>query len=111
MKSEEYGLLFLKRKLPYGDNLPSIQIAKSTVNANSLLSFIERLDEYDCSSLIYDLIRCIGSNSNVDEGFFTDTVEHMSILYKYPNVEIDDILIIPMFDLKKIVEEWLEFIK
>ena len=51
------------------------------------------------ASFIYDLDSCLKGKGNVDEGFFSDSVEDMDIFYKYPNVEINDLFTIPMADL------------
>ena len=108
-KLSKYTLQFVRRKLNNGKVVPN---AIQTINGsdNSVLSFINGLDKHDTMSFINDLKDCININGNRDEGFFSDSVEHISILYQYPNVNIDDILVLPMVDLKEILEEWLEFI-
>lgn len=65
----------------------------------SVLSFIDRLDKHDTEGFLYDLNRSIDVRGNSDEGFFSDSVEHMDILYQYPNIVIDDILTISMEDI------------
>ncbi|GGG91642.1 hypothetical protein [Pedobacter zeae] len=109
-KLKKYTLQFVKRKLSNGTVYPNV-LQETNGSNNSVLSFIEALDKHDCESFIYDLDRCIDGHTNVDEGFFSDSVEHMDILYEYPYVNIDDVLIIPMLDMKELLEEWLEFIK
>lgn len=34
----------------------------------------------------------------------------MSIKYEYPNLNIDDVLIIPMIEMIELLKEWKEFI-
>ncbi|NTE00502.1 hypothetical protein G6M26_23420 [Agrobacterium tumefaciens] len=109
-KKEHYGLEFTKQKLSNGEIFYRVdQKLNGNIN-NVILNFIYRLNEHQTKSFINDLNRCISSQANVDEGFFSDSVEDMEILYQYPNVDINDILKLPMVDLKEILEEWLEFI-
>ncbi len=79
-------------------------------NDYSSLCFISRLSKFESVSLRNDLKQCIDFETNVDEGFFSDSVEDRSIIYQFPNVNIDDILIISMLDLKELLDEWHIFI-
>lgn len=105
----QYGLLFNKKVLSNGAVVP-IVTQKKHVQKYSILTFINRLDQHDCEGFIYDLNRSIDLHGNSDEGFFSDSVEDMEILYQYPYVIIDDILTISMEDMKGLLEEWLSFI-
>lgn len=105
---EKYGVWF--------DRLPkcgTVEIIKRPdIENNSLLHFISRLCEHETDCFIDDLNRSIKLKVNVDEGFFSDSVEDMDILYQYPNVSIHDlgrVLTIPMHDLKILLEKWSEF--
>ena len=109
-KKEHYGLEFTKQKLSNREIFYRVdQKLNGNIN-NVILNFIYRLDEHQTKSFISDLNRCISSQANADEGFFSDSVEDIEILYKYPNVDINNILTLPMEDLKEILEEWLVFI-
>jgi hypothetical protein len=108
-KLNKYTLKFVKRKLSDGSVYP-IVIQEVKGSDNSVLVFINGLDKHDCESFIYDLDRCIEGQANADEGFFSDSVEHIKIIYNYPNINIDDILSMPMQDMKELLEEWLNFI-
>lgn len=108
-KREQYGLLFNKVRNSDGEISPYVS-ERVPVTYNSVLIFIDGLDQFECESLISDLERCINGQGNVDEGFFSDGVEHMTILYQYPNINIDNVLIMPMQDMKELLQEWLAFI-
>ena len=109
-KREQYGLSFDRNELSSSPILyVATSINKNTYPYNSVLTFVNSCSIFECKSLIEDLDRCITSEGNVDEGFFSDCVENRSILYQYPNVNIDDLLIIPMQDLKELLQEWLDF--
>lgn len=110
MKSEDYGLKFLKKKMSDGTFILFINLISDAPTKNSVLFFIDRLDKHDILGFIDDLKECMDGQTNNDEGFFSDSVEHMDILYQYPDVNINEALLIPMVDLIKILEEWLQFI-
>jgi len=74
------------------------------------LSFVSCLDTMDCEGLIDVLQGSVNSGGNVDDRFLSDSVEDRVIAYKYPNVEIDNVLTIPMTDLLQIVQAWKAFI-
>jgi len=74
------------------------------------LSFVSCLSTNDCNGLIDDLQWSVISGGNVDDRFSSDSVEDIVIAYQYPNVEIDNVLTIPMIDLLQIVQEWKAFI-
>jgi hypothetical protein len=110
-KREQYGLIFNKRDV--FPNRISHFIEAREVGPYSFLTFINALDKDGLTDFIDDLNRCLESKENVDEGFFSDRVEHMgAILYKYPNVVINDLVIltIPMEDMRALLQEWVEFI-
>jgi hypothetical protein len=108
-KREEYGLLFNKVRIDNGELLNTVS-QRTPGGKNSVLLFIRRLDVVDCRSFIYDLNGCIASEANIDDCYCSDTVEDMVIQYWYPNVNVDDVLIIPMTDMRGLLQEWLEFI-
>lgn len=109
LKREQYGLIFNKKVLSNGSTV-SVAIQKKYIEGFCALIFINRLDQNECKGFIYDLNRCISLQRNSDEVFFSDGVEDMEIMYQYPNVNIDNVLIISMQDMKGLLEEWLEFI-
>ena len=109
-KREQYGLIFTKRHLFQHGVLPFVEVERE-VGHNSVLSLlIGDLSESLTTSFIYDLKGCLNSKGNIDEGFFSDSVEDMDIFYKYPNVEINNLFTIPMEDMLGLLEEWSVFI-
>ncbi|RYX81614.1 hypothetical protein EON73_04710 [bacterium] len=105
----QYGLSFNKTMNSNGDLIPFVsQINR--IGYNSVLTLISLINIQECQSFIRDLDRCINEKGNIDEGFFSDSVENRTILYNYPNVIIDDLFTIPMVDLKHLLGEWLSFI-
>lgn len=108
-KRAQYGLLFNRNTTALGNTHSYITTIGAEIGYNSALGFINRLNEFECTSLIDDLKRCIKVQGNVDEGFFSDSVEDMSILYKYPDIIIDDWYTVSMQDLKELLQEWLAF--
>jgi hypothetical protein len=75
-KLNQYSVQFVRRKLPNDEVVPNAII--ENVNGNSVLNFINGLDEHDTVSFINDLNDCININGNRDEGFFSDSVEHLT---------------------------------
>ena len=107
---EKYGLLFNKIKSDNNKMTTSLVTQKVPGGNNSVLVFMYSIDEHECKSFIYDLNYCLNNKENIDDGFVSDGVEYMKILYEYPNVNLDDILLIPMIDMKVLLEEWLAFL-
>ena len=108
-KRTQYGLEFYNRSIN-SRKINICQLKTQDGGNNSLLSFMTHLSINDCQNFIADLTGCLAGHTNVDEGFLSDSVEDINISYNYPNVIIEDILIIPMQDLKDLLQEWLEFI-
>lgn len=108
-KKEQYEIIFTKTfNKDWGYRHHAIP---QTIGDNAVLSFIGDLDKAETESFIEDMQRCITTQSNyLDEGFIPYNAEFMEIKYQYPNVNIDDILLIPMTDMKELLEEWLGFI-
>ncbi|MEO3406226.1 hypothetical protein AAFN85_20095 [Mucilaginibacter sp. CAU 1740] len=105
---DKYQIDFIKdeRKVK-----PNICVQKNPGHyENSHLHFLDLLDANECRGFIYDLDSCIDGQSNVDEGFRSDSVDNQDIRYCYPNVVINDILTIPMVDMRGLLQEWLDFI-
>ena len=99
---------FIKRKLSNG-GIVSNAIQTTPQSDNSALSFLNHLTKHDAECFIDDLTRSLFKQLNIDEGFFSDSVEDLDILYQYPNVNINHVLLLPMQDMKEILEEWLAF--
>lgn len=68
------------------------------------------LSNYEISGLIDELQKNVNFQSNIDEGFYSGSIEHMTIKYEYPNINIDNVLILPMTEMIELLEEWKEFI-
>lgn len=107
-KHEQYGLIFYKQN--HLDRIIPLAVQQVDYSSNSALQFISRLSKHEIESLIYDLERCLNSQGNIDEGFFSGSVEDIDILYVYPNINIDNVLLISMQDMKIILQEWLVFV-
>ena len=90
------------------------QRCRTTVSEYYILAYIiSRLDSFEAKSLLWQLQHCIVNKFNGNISYESDTFEDLQfgILYEYPNVNLDNVLLIPMSDLESIVEDWLEFIK
>lgn len=107
-RRKQYGLIFYKKQID-GINY-NISVQNNPGGLNSVLAFLDNLSKKECEAFINDLNSCLNANGNIDEGFFSDSVEHMKINYNYPNVNIDDILIVQMQEMKELLMEWLDFI-
>ena len=108
---EKYGLKFVKIKLPSSHGIvPGINIESSNSD-HTVLSFLNTLQESECKAFLYDMNWCLDRQSNGMGGFNSDGVEYLynGIIYQYPNVIIDDILILSMQDMKEILEELLKY--
>jgi len=69
-----------------------------------------RFSNFNYVNLSFVSCWSVTSGGNVDDRFSSDSVEDIVIAYQYPNVEIDNVLTIPMIDLLQIVQEWKAFI-
>lgn len=107
-KREQFNLIFNFRKMSTGEVVAIVR-HKFQGTDESNLTFIESLTKHEAEAFIHDMERCLRSQGNVDEGFFSDSVAYLDISYQYPNVVIDDAYTIPMIDMKELLEEWLEF--
>ncbi|MDV6169420.1 hypothetical protein R1T16_13375 [Flavobacterium sp. DG1-102-2] len=107
-KSTEYNLRFYKTNVD--GKIYNICSHHGTVDSKSNLIFLTHLDYDDTMSFLNDLQLSVNSESNADEGFDSSSIEHISIKYEYPNVNIDDILILPMIDFIELLTEWKNFI-
>jgi hypothetical protein len=107
---DKYGLLFQWWKDSTGKLNPIIR-EKNPPTSNTVLTFLDFLHKTELEGLIYDLDRALTHGRNVDERFDSDRVEHMNITYEYPNINVDDELLIPMQDMKDLINEWLLFIE
>ena len=108
-KRETYNLKFYKKVI---ENI-NYNICVQEGNGGedySVLTFLGNLSIQESQSFANDLALCLNSGGNIDEGFFSDSIEHISITYEYPNVNIDDILLISMLDMKSLLTEWIDFI-
>ena len=109
MKQEnKYKLNFYKKRID--GNVYSVCDQIISNSDFSVLTFINSLSVVEIQGFIEQLKECIESKNNGNIGFESDGVEHMSIKYFYPDVDIDGVLKIPMIDLKELLEEWLNFI-
>ena len=106
---QQYGLTFNKTTTSDGEVFAFVR-ATNEIGLNSRLSFLTLMDSNECNGFIYDLNRCINSQSNVDEGFFSDSVENISIVYAYPNIILDNSFTMPMQDMLILLQEWLAYI-
>ena len=104
---EKYGIVF-HSKIVEGIKYNICDV----INPNYYnLSFINRFAANETSDMIDDLNRCITHQGNSSDFYQSDSIEYVhTIQYKYPDMIIDDILI-PMKDLKELLNEWLIFIR
>lgn len=106
---EQYGLEFQKRSIEGYGVLPFVY-QKVEGGPNSTLLFIGKLSQFEIESLIYDIEQCLINEQNFDEFFLSDSIEDTTIAYDYPNVKINDLLIISMQNLKQLLNEWNNYI-
>ncbi|GGI29544.1 hypothetical protein [Pedobacter mendelii] len=106
-KLKQYGFQMQKKRTDKGDI--SILYKDVPGGPNSALHFVSGLSKHETESFIYDLDRSLNLQENADEGFFSDHVEDIDIVYQYPNINIDDVLVLPMADMREILIEWLNF--
>lgn len=108
-KREQYGLAFSKTIMTDGEIISHFSV--EILDNRKMLILLTFLDENATDGFIWDLERCLATEGNVDEGFYHDHFLDTKVLYQYPNVNFGDIYLIPMVELKGILEEWLEFLK
>ena len=107
---EKYGLKIIMVTERKNDSKPYILI-ESPNRYHLVLSFINTLDKSEREGLLYDLKDCLLKKRNIDEGFSSLGVDYLQngIIYQFPNVNIDDLLTIPMQDLQEILEEMIKY--
>ncbi|SDE67241.1 hypothetical protein SAMN05216464_108163 [Mucilaginibacter pineti] len=105
-QKDKYQLTFYSKIV----NGRKYNLCQSSPGDYAVLSFLGSIDKIDGEALIYDLDACISRHINVSDGYLSDPVEYMTIGYEYPNVNINDVLSIPMSDLKELLQEWLAYI-
>lgn len=108
-KREQYGLIFDKMQVE-GFGIRDFIRQRNPGGSNGILIYIGRLDEEETKAFINDMNQSLNLGRNYDDGFLTDSVEHLTITYEYPNVKWDNILTISMIDLRDLLIEWLDFI-
>ena len=108
---EQYELVFQKRSIDGYGVLPFV-FQKVEGGSNSALLFIGKLNRFEIESLIYDLDQSLIDGQNFDELFLSDSIEDITITiaYDYPNVIINNLLIISMQNLKRLLNEWNHYI-
>lgn len=105
---EKYDILFM-RKIVNGKIFNHCS-AKVPGGSNSVLFFLTRFDKKDASDLLEELVIRINLGYNTNDSYESDLVEHMDIIFQYPNIDIDGVLLMPMQDMKGLLEEWISFI-
>lgn len=108
-KREQYSLTFNKIYLE-GYGLEHYIDCEPENTTHSMLIRVGRLYEGELDGFISDLNRSIDQGSNYDVGFFSDSVEDITVKYEYPNVNWDDVYTISMVDLRDIMLEWKEYL-
>ncbi len=108
-KREQYGLIFEKRDIK-GIGIFYSAEQKIPGDDYSVLTYIDRLSVPEVEGFIEDLNISLNQGSNYDDGYSSNSIEDISIMYDYPNVNIEDILIISMVDMRDLLIEWLDFI-
>ena len=105
-QKDRYQLTFYSKIVNGG----KYNLCQSSPGDFAALSFLSSIGKIDSEALIYDLDACISRHINVSEGYLSDPVEYMTIGYEYPNVNLNDVLLIPMTGLKELLQEWLAYI-
>jgi len=103
---EKYHLTFFTNI----ENGAKYNFCQSSFADYAVLSFLSDIDKFDSQELINDLNECMRRHTNIDEGYLSDPIEYMTIDYEYPNVNINDVLCMPMSDLEGLLQEWLSYI-
>ncbi len=106
-KREQYGITFYQTITSDGNN--GYLCRKDNINQHSHLTIICRLNISETESLINNINNAI-SGKYYEQFFSSDNIESETVELSYPNVIINGNLIIPMQDLKELLQEWLNFI-
>ena len=105
---EKYDLTFIKKKI---DGEICFIVKKQIVDEYSLLQIIGFFDVEESLDFLLEINNAIsGKIQNLD--WCSDSIENnydLEILY--PNVIINEVLIIPLQDMKQLLEEWIDFCK
>ena len=104
---EKYGIVF------YSQIISGVKYNTCNVTDSNYynLSFISCFDSTETSQMIGDLNNCITYQYNISDTYESDSIENIHIIeYQYPNMLIDNIVTIPMTDLKELLQEWLTYL-
>lgn len=109
-KREQYGLSFSKIQRSSDGSTVNICKKNGTVNQYSTLQVIQQLNKVEAMALIEEINNAL-NGVYYEEYFVSDGTESDSIQLSTPNVILgENDFIIPMSDLKLLLQEWLAFI-
>lgn len=109
MIREKYGLQFYKFIDPV-DNEVNYVCKRDIVNSNSELQIITQFTKSESEALIRE-IENAQNGLYYEEIFISQCVDADSLTISPPNININDILILPMQDMKGLLQEWIIFIQ
>jgi hypothetical protein len=108
---DEFDLKNSELELPFDE---FVEVLEQWREVPSLITdgatpVIQRLDRHECESFIRDLEEGL-KGSPMDEGFFSDSVNDMNILYRDSYIIIDKYFIITMFEMLTMLRQRLEYL-
>ncbi len=109
-KKEYYGLEFIKLN-QNGKNVYYCRRKDGIVDNYSELQFINRLSVVSTQFLIGDIADTVVSQNAIRDYTQPGGCDHIDLEIAYPNFIIDEILSLPLVDMKALLEEWLLFLQ
>jgi len=109
-KQKQYGLKFLRFPSPLNKNSTYNSCVIEKSSAYDELQILRYFTESEATRLIIEIQKAQNGDS-FEESIDTQWSAVEEIIIQPPNVNINDVLIIPMQDMKELLLEWIEFIK
>ena len=107
---EQYGLEFIKINNSNGEIKNYCRRKDGIVDQYNELQFLSRLNVNSTIFLKNEIERVINNNSAFFDYVQPAKCDDIELIIDFPNFNINDMLILPLTDIKTLLEEWLDFI-
>jgi len=109
-KQKQYGLKFLKFPSPLNKNSTYHSCVAETSGTYDELQILRYFTESEATRLIAEIQKAQNGES-FEESIDTQWSAVEEIIIHPPVININDVLTIPMQDMKELLLEWVEFVR
>lgn len=107
-KREKYGLDFSKWVNPVDKTVKKV-CRREKLSTYSELQIIDRLSIFEIQSLLQS-IQNADNGDYYEEIYSSERIDDESVEIHPPNIIINEICIIPLIDMRDLLQEWITFI-